>query len=316
MKKITQWLEESIGLSRPIQEDIAISLIIIFVLWLLHYLILAIVFKKIKDAKERYFWRSGITYLLVTLGFISLLLVWVEAYGSLGTFLGLLTAGLAIALRDPITNFFAWVFIIIRRPFRVGERIQIGEHAGDVIDIRIFQFTLNEIGNWVEADQSTGRIIHIPNSFVFTQAQANYNRGFRHIWNEVPVLVTFESDWRVAKAELQKIAEKHAEHFSRGAQKQLLEASRKYMIFYRKLTPIVYTTVKDSGILLTIRYLCNPQRRRGSQESIWEDILETFEQNPHIEFAYPTQRIYFEHHDEEELKKTFTAPNKNQNKKT
>ncbi|MGK7392411.1 MAG: mechanosensitive ion channel family protein [Candidatus Cyclobacteriaceae bacterium M2_1C_046] len=313
MKKIPQWLEENIGLSRPVQEDIVLSLMIIFVLWLLHYLILTIVFKKVKDVKERYFWRSGTTYLVFTVGFIALLLVWVEAYGSLGTFLGLLSAGLAIALKDPITNFFAWIFIIIRRPFRVGERIQIGEHAGDVIDIRIFQFTLNEIGNWVDADQSTGRIIHVPNSLVFTKAQANYNRGFSHIWNEIPVLITFESDWRVAKAELQKIAEEHAEQLSRGAQKQLIEASRKFMIFYRKLTPIVYTSVKDSGILLTIRYLCIPQRRRGSQQAIWEDILETFEKNPNIEFAYPTQRVYFEHHDQEELKKTFTNKNRKPN---
>lgn len=313
MKKVTQWLEESVGLSRSIQEDIVISLLIIFILWLLHYLILTIVFNKIKDVKERYYWRSGTNYLFVTLGIILLLFVWVEAYSSLGTFFGLLSAGLAIALKDPITNFFAWIFIIIRRPFQVGDRIQIGEHAGDVIDIRIFQFTLNEIGNWVEADQSTGRIIHVPNGLVFTKAQANYNRGFSHIWNEIPVLITFESDWRTAKAEFQQIAEKHAEHLSRGAQKQLIEASRKFMIFYRKLTPIVYTTVKDSGILLTIRYLCIPQRRRGSEEAMWEDILDTIENNPKIEFAYPTQRIHFEHHDQEVLKKSFEKPNKNKN---
>lgn len=305
MNKVSQWLEDSVGINRSIQEDIGISILIILILWILHYLILTIVFNKVKDVKERYYWRSGTNYLLVTLGTIALLLVWVEAYSSLGTFFGLLSAGLAIALKDPITNFFGWLFIIVRRPFQVGDRIQIGENAGDVIDIRIFQFTLNEIGNWVEADQSTGRIIHIPNGFVFTKPQANYNRGFTHIWNEIPVLITFESDWKLAKSELKNISEKHAEQLSRGAQKKLIDASRKYMIFYKKLTPIVYTSVKDSGVLLTIRYLCIPQRRRSSEQSIWEDILETFEKNPSIEFAYPTQRVYFEHHDREEIKKSF-----------
>lgn len=302
MNKLSGWFEDVVGISPSVQENIAYSFLAIFLLWLTHYLVLSLVFSRVKDVKERYYWRSGTSYLLVTIGIFTLLFIWVEAYGSLGTFLGLLSAGLAIALKDPITNFFAWIFIIIRRPFHVGDRIQIGEHAGDVIDIRIFQFTINEIGNWVAADQSTGRIIHIPNSYVFTKPQSNYNRGFTHIWNEIPVLITFESDWKEAKKELQIIAEKHAETLSRGAQNKLLQASRKFMIFYKKLTPIVYTSVKDSGILLTIRYLCIPQRRRGSEESMWEDILDLVEENNKIEFAYPTQRIYFEDEDRENLK--------------
>src|SRR5207244_2876538 len=82
---------------------------------------------------------------------------------------------------------------------RVQDRVQIGPHAGDVIDLGLFQFTLNEIGAWVQADQSSGRIIHVPNGKVFTDPVANYNKGFRYIWNEVPVVVTFESDWKKAK---------------------------------------------------------------------------------------------------------------------
>lgn len=297
MEKLSYWLEKNTGISSEVQENILISLIIIFSVWLLNSLFRKIVHNRIKDVKERYYWRNGVSYILVTLGVLALLLVWVEAYGSLGTFLGLLSAGLAIALKDPIANFFAWIFLIIRRPFQVGDRIQIGEFAGDVIDVRIFQFTINEIGNWVDADQSTGRIIHIPNAKVFTTPQANYSKGFSHIWNEIPVLVTFESDWKKAKEVLKQIAEKHAAHLSKGAQKQLLQASRKFMIYYSKLTPIVYTSVKESGVNLTIRYLCLPQKRRSSQQAIWEDILDAFDENPHMKFAYPTQRFYFENHD-------------------
>src|SRR3989441_12617332 len=109
-------------------------------------------------------------------------------------------SGLAIALKDPVTNLAGWIFIVWRRPFEVSDRVEIGGHKGDVIDIRLLQFTLNEIGNWVNADQSSGRIIHIPNGKVFTEPVANYDKGFKYIWNEVPVLVTFESDWRQAKA--------------------------------------------------------------------------------------------------------------------
>src|SRR3989442_7605528 len=87
-----------------------------------------------------------------------------------------------------LVNLAGWVFIIWRSPFALGDRIQIGQHAGDVIDVRLFQFTLNEIGNWVQADQSTGRIIHIPNGKVLTEVIANYSEGVQYIWHEIPSL--------------------------------------------------------------------------------------------------------------------------------
>jgi len=149
-----------------------------------------------------------------------------------------------------------------------------------------------EIGNWVNADQSTGRVVHVPNARVFTEPLANYSKGFQYIWNEVPVLVTFESDWKKVKGLLGKIATKHAAHLTEAAEEKLKQASKKFMIFYSTLTPIVYTNVMDCGVLLTIRYLCEPRRRRGSEEAIWEDILEEFAACDDIDFAYPTQRFY------------------------
>ena len=184
------------------------------------------------------------------------------------------------------------VFIIWRRPFNVGDRIQIGQHAGDVIDVRIFKFTLMEIGNWVDADQSTGRVLHIPNGLVLSEIVSNYSRGFQYIWNELPVLVTFESNWKKAKTILQEIVTKHAQHSSEVAQKHIQEASRRFMIFYSVLTPTVYTSVAESGVLLTIRYLCEPRTRRGTSETIWEDVLHQFAAHKDIDFAYPTRRFY------------------------
>lgn len=64
------------------------------------------------------------------------------------------------------------------------------------------------------------------------------------------------------------------------------------MIFYNKLTPVVYTTVKDSGVMLTIHYLCDPRKRRGSEQEIWENVLDAFAEHDNIDFAYPTQRFY------------------------
>jgi small-conductance mechanosensitive channel len=161
-----------------------------------------------------------------------------------------------------------------------------------VIDQRIFQFTLMEIGNWVEADQGTGRVIHIPNGKVFTDVQANYTKGFEHIWDELPVLVTFESNWQAAKQILEEALAEHAEHISEEASERIRRAARRFMIFYRKLGPIVYTSVADSGVLLTMRYLVGARQRRGTREAIWEHILAAFAKRDDIDFAYPTTRFY------------------------
>ncbi|MDZ7764913.1 MAG: mechanosensitive ion channel [Melioribacteraceae bacterium] len=225
---------------------------------------------------------------------ISLVLikVWYQGFGSIATFLGLLSAGIAIALKDPLVNIVAWMFIVIRKPFETGDRIEIDGLSGDVIDVRIFQFTVMEIGNWVDADQSTGRIVHIPNGKIFTDFQANYSTGFNYIWNEVGVLITFESDWKKAKEILSKIVNGHAEHLTSDVQSKIKETSRKFMIFYNVLTPIVYTSVKDNGVMLTMRYLCDVRKRRTSEQEIWENVLIEFAKNDDIAFAYPTTRFY------------------------
>ena len=292
MNRITQFFQDSVGISPENQTKIFYSIIIILVLGVIRFAILKIVWRFTEDPKSRYTWKRSVSFTIGFLTFILIGSVWIRAIGQFGAFLGLLTAGLAIALKDLLTNIAGWIFILTRKPFNLGDRVQIGEHSGDVIDLRLFQFTLLEIGNWVDADQSTGRIIHIPNGTIFTRAQSNYSAGFQFIWNEIAVLVSFESNWTKARDLLQKIVSEHAQELSADAEKKIIEASKKYMIFYQYLTPIVYTSVQESGILLTMRYICDPRKRRVTEHEIWEDVLAAFANDADIEFAYPTQRFY------------------------
>jgi small-conductance mechanosensitive channel len=257
-------------------------------------LLLAIVRRNVRDARAVFAWRKGATYSSTFLGILLIGRIWFEAFGSLATFLGLVGAGLAVALKDPVTNLAGWIFILWRRPFRVGDRVQIGSLAGDVIDIRVFQFILLEIGNWVDADQSTGRLVHVPNGRVFTDPTANYTEGFPFIWNEIAVPVTFESNWRAAKEILLEVARRHVGGFAEHAQRDFLTAARRYLIFYSTLQPTVYTSVRAHGVLLTIRYVCAARQRRATTAGIWEEVLNAFAEHPDIEFAYPTTR-FFEH---------------------
>jgi small-conductance mechanosensitive channel len=275
-----------------LQQGFLATVVAIAVFAGLRYIALRIVYRRVQETKALYQWRKTITYTTYLLGLLVVGRIWIQGFSSVSTFLGLLTAGLAIALRDLIVNFAGFLFIMWRRPFDVGDRVQIGDHRGDVIDLRVFQFSLMEIGNWVDADQSTGRVIHIPNGKIFQEAQSNYSTGFAYIWNEIPILVTFESDWKKAKDILSDIAKKDADPLSRAAEESVRRAARKFMIFYTHLSPVVYTKIADSGVLLTIRYLCEPRNRRGTEQTISEEILERFAECDDIDFAYPTYRIY------------------------
>lgn len=292
MEEFTNGLMEYIENSPDVMASVIETLVVILVLWLIRLIVLRIIVKRTDSKRTQYKWRKNLTYISVFIGILLIGRIWFVGIGSLATFLGLLSAGVAIALKDPVTDLAAWLFIIWRKPFDVGDRIELHGSRGDVIDVRPFKFTILEIGNWVDADQSTGRVIHIPNHQVFTGQLANYTADFEFIWNEIQVLVTFESDWKKAKEILSEIVQEVSKDFIESAKKQIAKASKSYLIEYRYLTPIVYTNVKDSGINLTVRYLTDPRRRRGTSQVIWEKILEEYAKYNNIDFAYPTIRYY------------------------
>ncbi len=269
-----------------------ISLGIVIVFTLLHRLAIYLISRGEADPIAKYRARKFSAYFLTFTALLLVFLLWSTSSGQFITVVGLASAGLAVALKDLIVDLIGWLFIMVRKPFSLGDRIEVNGVRGDVVDLRSFQFSLLEVGNWVEADQSTGRVVHVPNRFVFTHNIINYNNGFGFVWNEIPVLVTFESNWRKAKAILEEIAQRVSLHFSEEAEEALRKRMAKFMIFYKHLSPKIYTSVKESGVLLTIRYLCKPRARRGTEEEIWEAVLEAFDREPDIELAYPTYRIY------------------------
>ncbi len=289
---LNEIIQDYLGIHPTVQAQLFNTITLILVLWIIRIVISKTIIERLEDYKDRYFWTKSLRTTTLIIALLILSRIWFGIFESVGTFLGLLSAGLAIAFKDLLVNIGGWLFIITRKPLIIGDRVQIGDITGDVIDIRLFQFSVMEIGNWVGSDQSTGRIVHIPNGLVFSKWQANYTAGFEYIWNEIAVLLTFESDWKKAKQILTEVLDKHALNLSKETQKQIKEASKKFMIIYKTLTPIVYTSVKDSGVLLTMRYLCHVKQRRGSEQTIWEEVLERFAEHKDIDFAYPTTRFY------------------------
>ncbi|MCH8507626.1 MAG: mechanosensitive ion channel family protein [Phycisphaerales bacterium] len=284
---ISEWS----SLDREVVVKILYSAAALLLMLLVRFITLRLIRKHVDDTKAKYRWGRAINYLVGVLCLLLVARIWTPGLQNIGVFLGLASAGLAIALRDPIVCLVGWAFILIRRPYQVGDRIQIGDARGDVIDIRMFQTYLMECGEWIDGDQSTGRILLIPNNSVFSSATANYTHGFEYIWDEVVVRLTFESDWRRAKELLTQIANTHMNPHCDDAQRQIRSAASEHMIFFQKLTPIVYTSVREWGVQLTVRYLTPPRQRRGSAQRLWEAILDAFAGEPDIRFAYPTTRF-------------------------
>ena len=275
-----------------IQAKIIATVLAFILFFVIKKVILRIVYRTTEDVKTRYQWHKITSYISFTLISIIIANIWLEGIESIATYLGLVSAGIAIALKEPLTNFTGWLYIIWRSPFDVGDRIQLGKETGDVIDTNLFNFTLMEIGNWVDADDHTGRLIHVPNGIIFTETLANYGKGFKYIWNEIPVLITFESDWKKAKKLLTDIVHKNSIIQTKSAEKKFDEATKRFMFRKPDLEPTVITKVEASGVELTLRYLCRPTQRRDTEHKIWEDILLSFEDYNNIDFAYPTERRF------------------------
>ena len=282
-----------LGFGPAVTGDLLLTVVLVAVLVALRRAVLSVVRRRAPDDVRRlYQWRKGTTYAATVVAVLVLFRIWVGETGSLGTFLGLLTAGVAIALKDPLTDIAGWGFILWRRPFATGDRVTIRAVTGDVIDQRLFQFTLLEVGTATGAGQSTGRIVHVPNGWVFSDSVMNHTGVFAYVWHEVAVVVTFESDWRAAKTVLQEVANEVGDQLSEDAERTLRRAAREYFIFYSKLTPTVYTSVVGEGVQLTLRYLVAPRRVRGSEQDVWEAILDRFDARDDVDLAYPTTRLY------------------------
>ena len=293
IEQVRKLLQDFIGLSLETQDRLFQSLVVLLILWALRAVAVRIVHQRfLGNARAQYNWRKVIQYTVVVLGIFLIGRIWLEGIQSLATYLGLLSAGIAIALQDLIINLAGWGYILWQRPFKVGDRIEIGDNHGDVIDVGLLEFTLIEIGRRIHAEQSTGRLAHVPNGMVFRSTLANAHQGVPFIWNEIPVLITFESDWEKAKGILNEIIHRYAPDVTPQIEEYRKRADKRFVIAYKNVKPIVYTSVESNGVLLTMHYLIDPRKQRSSEQVIWEAVLKGFAPHWDIDFAYETTREY------------------------
>lgn len=232
-----------------------------------------LLFKTIKDSNAYYITKKRFYYFFIFLFVSALAIQWSESDIDLSLYIGFISMGVAFALREVFTNAVAWLIILVQKPFEVGDRISVNGHSGDVIDLKLFNIVVIEVANQDYGEQSTGKVAHIPNNFIFLHQVTNASKGFRYIWHEIDVRLSLESDWEKAHTKLLEIVNSHVHHIAEAARIELNEASKNLMLNYANLTPIVYVKVKDSAIVMTARYLCELRKARMTENTIYKDFL-------------------------------------------
>lgn len=149
---------------------------------------------------------------------------------------------------------------------------------GDVISKHALGFEILEIGKRVYGEQSTGRIIHIPNSYIFTKTLKNYTKVFKYIWDEVKVDITLDSDIRKTEEVLYEILfdNQVLTDIPKKMEDAVDDAILEYRIYYNNLDPIIYIKIEQSHIEMYLRYLVHPKKARGVQNEINMRIIDEY----------------------------------------
>ena len=245
-------------------------------------LIIHATFRVLEQTLPRRFGRADARYkvrkLIVFSGYLSILLflalVFEDRLGRLSFAIGVVGAGVAVALQDVLASFAGAFSIGFSKLYAVGDRVQIGDTRGDVIDIGLLRTTLMETGNWVSGDLYNGRIVRIPNSAVLKGSVFNYSQGFRFIWDEIRVLFTNTSDCQFARETLLRVAKEAIGEYLVEAQTSWKVISDNYRSENPPLEPTVALVVNGGSLEFTVSYVIDYTKRTTMKDRLFMKIAE------------------------------------------
>ena len=219
-------------------------------------------------------WKYVWTAIIFILGIIGLSGS-MKVVGISAGFMGMV---LGWSLQAPVTGIAAWLMIILKRPFKIGDRVIIAGIIGDVMDVTLTHIILNQVGGTVGGEERSGRAVLIPNAIMFSQVIMNYTLQQDYILDEVPVRITFDSDWEEAERILIESAKK--------VTKELIDKTND--------EPFIRAELFDSGVLMRLRYKVEPAMRQEISTYIVREIFREFGKNPKVEFCYQKSEITYE----------------------
>ena len=250
------------------------TIIIIFLILVVEKIGIRII-KRTRDSKKEYNHTKKYKLIIRITILSAIIIVWGKYIKNFLTLISLVSAAFTIAIRDLIFNFFCGIYIKIVKPFVVEDRIEINGYKGDVVNINTMNFEILEVSNVDTTGQSTGIIIHLPNSIIFNYPLKNYNKAFKYIWDEITIRIPLDYDVNKAKKVLYKIVNSNEiiKKIPPKLKKQINNVSNSYRIYYNQYDPIIYTKINEDHIELQIRYLIHPKKARYVESIISSDIL-------------------------------------------
>ncbi len=259
--------------------------------WLIHAVTHRYISRRIADPQERYSRRKLLTTALAAGVVIVLIVLWSSVLKNTGVFLGLLGAGIAIALKDPLLSIFGRMAILAGNIYSVGDRVELDQVKGDVIDVGFMYTRLMEIGNWVSGDMATGRTVQFTNSKVFSGMLFNYTSHFKYIWDEIHLPITYASNLQAANEILLSAGSDYSREFLTGAEAELEKMGRDFLVPQFQLRPAVYIQVTSNWVECALRYLVVAKERRAASNFIFRNIFAKLQARDDIQIASQTQNI-------------------------
>ncbi len=232
---------------------------------------------------------------------IILLFSYIENVKNLMTILSFASAGIAIALKDWFMSILGWIVIWVSGSVHVGDRMKFVkdgvEYVGDIVDISILRMTLHEDVTFtsVYKNRRTGRIIFIPNNYIFTGMIANYSHaGLKTVWDGIDFYITFDSNASKAQYISKEVARKFSKGYTEMTRKQLNRLRSKYSVRNTAVEPRVFAFLDDYGVRISVWYLTNSYATLTLRSTISMEILARIQKEDDIELALPSQSIYMD----------------------
>lgn len=285
---------------REIEKTITIGAVIVFFIFILFF-IKYFVRKYMSDNENFYAINKALNISFVSILILTLLLGYIENVSYLVTILGFASAGIAIAMKDWFMSLMGWATIVLGGSIHVGDRVRFVregvEYVGDIVDISILRMTMHEDINLTSfmTNRRAGRMIFIPNNYIFTDMIANYSHsGLKTVWDGIDFVITFDSDAHRATQIAKEITKKYSKGYTEITRKQLNKLRSKYGMRNTNVEPRIFTHIEPYGLKISAWYLTNSFATMTLRSTISIEIVSRIQEEKNIQLAFPTQSIYMD----------------------
>ena len=270
---------------------LVVSLVVVSVTWIAYRIAAKLVRRQVKDVTHMHTLRMLLRNTFLFGGSVVVLLIWLGVGSNFTVAMGILGAGIAFASQEVIGSFAGYLNIVSGGIYRIGDRVRIGDVVGDVMDISILRTTVMEIGEWVKADQYTGRIVNVANRIVFSDPVYNYTQHWGYLWDEITIPFTYASDWQQAAEIMLEHGQQYTAELHADAEARLSKMIDRYPLQRTSVEPAIYLTMTDNWIEMTLRYIVDAMERRKIKGQLHHELLQHFQSEQNITVASMTVEI-------------------------